>query len=147
MQPRSGPLIPDRALCHGQFCHLCGRYEVLPMWSDVQTKLASSAIPLRCSPILNRHLMPIRQQHFSGVIDSDDLAAVLAAWNTDGVKNPRADTNSDGVVNAADLALVLSKWGSCAKTPCNEQRRVRPTSTMSSNPRCRCTRRIRHSRA
>jgi len=40
-------------------------------------------------------------------VDSEDLAALLAAWDTSG----RFDLNRNGVVDAGDLAIVLANWG------------------------------------
>ena len=44
-----------------------------------------------------------------GVVQADDLAAVLAAWGQSGVA---ADLDLDGIVGAADLAAVLAAWSS-----------------------------------
>jgi uncharacterized membrane protein len=44
----------------------------------------------------------------NGLVDIDDLSAILVAWGT-----PNADVNGDGNTDAADLALVLSGWGAC----------------------------------
>ena len=49
----------------------------------------------------------------SGVVNSIDLAAVLANWGSDGGKYPRADIDGDGTVSSTDLAAVLSAWGPC----------------------------------
>mgnify|MGYP000132626401 CR=1 FL=1 len=42
----------------------------------------------------------------NGIVDSSDLAALLAAWG-----GPGADLDSDGVTNASDLAILLAAWG------------------------------------
>ena len=44
----------------------------------------------------------------NGIVDSADLAVLLALWNT---FEPLADFNRDGVVGAADLAVLLTAWG------------------------------------
>ncbi len=43
------------------------------------------------------------------VIDSADLAILLAAWGGTGP----ADLNSSGTVDSADLAILLAAWGPC----------------------------------
>ena len=48
-----------------------------------------------------------------GHVDGEDLAAVIAAWGTDGLGQLGADINNDGAVNAQDLAFVLGGWGAC----------------------------------
>lgn len=47
----------------------------------------------------------------NGVVDGDDLAALLGAWGLGG----RTDINQDGATNGADLAELLNAWGSCAQ--------------------------------
>ena len=42
-----------------------------------------------------------------GIVDGQDLAAVLGAW---GSNDPAADVNGDGVVNGQDLGEVLAGW-------------------------------------
>jgi hypothetical protein len=46
----------------------------------------------------------------NGVINIDDLFAVLAAW---GETNAPEDVNSDGVVDVDDLFEILAAWGAC----------------------------------
>jgi formylglycine-generating enzyme required for sulfatase activity len=43
-----------------------------------------------------------------GVIDGEDLAFLLAAWDSAG---PFGDLNRDGVIDGADLAYLLAGWG------------------------------------
>ena len=43
----------------------------------------------------------------NGVVDGDDLSALLSQWGTDG----GADLNADGVVDGVDLATLLTNWG------------------------------------
>jgi len=43
-----------------------------------------------------------------GVVDSGDLAVLLAAWGAGG---SAADLDGDGVVGAGDLAILLASWG------------------------------------
>jgi len=50
----------------------------------------------------------------SGTVDGEDLAMLLAVWNTN---NAAADINDDGVVEGADLTLVLASWGPCVVVP------------------------------
>jgi len=50
----------------------------------------------------------------SGTVDGEDLAMLLAVWNTN---NAAADINDDGVVEGADLTLVLASWGPCIVVP------------------------------
>jgi hypothetical protein len=49
----------------------------------------------------------------SGVVNSVDLAIILAAWGTNGGKYPQADIDGSGTVDATDLSQVLAGWGSC----------------------------------
>lgn len=46
----------------------------------------------------------------NGVVNGADLAALLAAWGSDG---GAADLNDDQRVDGADLALLLANWGDC----------------------------------
>jgi len=50
----------------------------------------------------------------SGTVGGEDLAMLLAVWNTN---NAAADINDDGVVEGADLTLVLASWGQCVVVP------------------------------
>lgn len=45
-----------------------------------------------------------------GVIDSEDLLAVIASW---GATCTDADVNVDGLVNAVDLLAIITTWGIC----------------------------------
>lgn len=45
----------------------------------------------------------------NGVVDSADLAILLAAWGATG----SADFNGSGAVDSADLAILLAAWGVC----------------------------------
>ena len=47
-------------------------------------------------------------QNGDGVVGSDDLGAVLAAWGGD---CPIADLDADGVVGSGDLGTLLASWG------------------------------------
>lgn len=49
----------------------------------------------------------------NGSVTGIDLAAVLAAWGTDGQSKFDCDVNDDGTVDGNDLAIVLSSWGPC----------------------------------
>ena len=49
-----------------------------------------------------------------GLIDVDDLIAVIVAWGLCPVGAPcPADVNGDGVVNVDDLVEVILDWGTC----------------------------------
>ena len=50
----------------------------------------------------------------SGTVDGEDLAMLLAVWNTN---DAAADVNDNGVVEGADLTLVLASWGPCVVVP------------------------------
>jgi hypothetical protein len=41
-----------------------------------------------------------------GVVNSVDLAILIAAWNT-----PSADLSGDGITNSVDLAILIAAWG------------------------------------
>jgi hypothetical protein len=45
-----------------------------------------------------------------GVVDVQDLTAVILAW---GMNNPAADVNNDGIVDVQDLTAVILAWGNC----------------------------------
>ncbi|MEE2681997.1 MAG: cellulose binding domain-containing protein [Planctomycetota bacterium] len=47
----------------------------------------------------------------SGVVNGEDLALVIAKWNTD---DELADLDRSGQVDGADLTLLLSQWGECS---------------------------------
>jgi hypothetical protein len=47
-----------------------------------------------------------------GVVDGDDLGALLARWNLPG---GRTDLNGDGITNGDDLGNLLAKWGNCGQ--------------------------------
>lgn len=49
----------------------------------------------------------IADMNGDGVVNSQDLAALLSAW---GSSSGPADMNQDGIVNSADLAIMLSRW-------------------------------------
>ncbi len=46
-----------------------------------------------------------------GMVNVDDLLAVIGAWGPVGSDYPRADINNDGEVNVDDLLLVIAHWG------------------------------------
>ncbi|MHC5001524.1 MAG: DNRLRE domain-containing protein [Planctomycetota bacterium] len=48
----------------------------------------------------------------NGVVDVDDLVAVILDWGTDGSEN-NTDINGDGIVNVDDLVAVILAWGPC----------------------------------
>ncbi len=51
-----------------------------------------------------------------GVVNVDDLNAILAAWNTSvGIGDPRDLANSDGFIDVDDLNVLLANWN----TVCN----------------------------
>ncbi len=47
-------------------------------------------------------------QH-DGVVNAQDLAAMLSQWGSGGF----ADLNHDGITDAADMSMLLSAWGNC----------------------------------
>jgi hypothetical protein len=49
-----------------------------------------------------------------GVVDVDDLVAVVLAW---GDAAGPADLNGDGIVDVDDLVAVVTGWGACAAGP------------------------------
>jgi hypothetical protein len=49
----------------------------------------------------------------NGVVNGTDLAAILAAWGSDGSSKFDCDIDNDGVVGGGDLAFVLAGWGAC----------------------------------
>jgi hypothetical protein len=49
----------------------------------------------------------------NGVVNGTDLAAILAAWGSDGSNKFNCDIDNDGVVGGSDLAFVLVGWGAC----------------------------------
>lgn len=51
-----------------------------------------------------------------GVVDGEDLAAVLGGWGSLATARydiPTSDINQDGAVDGTDLSLVLAAWGAC----------------------------------
>ena len=48
-----------------------------------------------------------------GVVDANDLGALIASWGPCGKKGCPADFNGDGRVDSADLGLLFSNWGPC----------------------------------
>ena len=48
----------------------------------------------------------------SGVVDVDDLVAVIVDWSTDGSGN-NGDVDGNGVVDVNDLVAVILAWGPC----------------------------------
>jgi hypothetical protein len=49
----------------------------------------------------------------NGVVNGTDLAAILAAWGSDGSNKFDCDIDNDGSVGGGDLAFVLAGWGAC----------------------------------
>jgi hypothetical protein len=47
-----------------------------------------------------------------GVVDADDLGAMLAQWGFV-APNTLGDLNDDWAVNGADVGQLLAAWGSC----------------------------------
>ncbi|MCA9291332.1 MAG: hypothetical protein KDA25_09390, partial [Phycisphaerales bacterium] len=45
-----------------------------------------------------------------GIVDAQDLAMVLAQWDSTGPVGTGGDANLDGLVDAQDLAVVLATW-------------------------------------
>ena len=53
------------------------------------------------------HLSQVGDLTGDGVVDVEDLLALLAAWGTD---DAAADLDGDGVVGVKDLLLLLGAW-------------------------------------
>jgi formylglycine-generating enzyme required for sulfatase activity len=53
----------------------------------------------------------------NGLVNSADLAVVLAGWGSDGTVEPGSDISGDGIVDGADLGLLMTKWGPCIVVP------------------------------
>ena len=49
----------------------------------------------------------------NGTVNGLDLAAILAAWGSDGQSKFDCDVDNSGVVDGGDLAFVLAGWGAC----------------------------------
>jgi hypothetical protein len=49
----------------------------------------------------------------NGIVNGTDLAAILAAWGSDGSSKFDCDIDNDGIVGGGDLAFVLAGWGAC----------------------------------
>jgi hypothetical protein len=49
----------------------------------------------------------------NGTTDAVDLAALLAAWGSNGQGEFNTDIDGSGLVDGGDLALVLGGWGPC----------------------------------
>jgi hypothetical protein len=49
----------------------------------------------------------------NGTVNGTDLAAILAAWGSDGQSKFDCDVDNSGVVDGGDLAFVLAGWGAC----------------------------------
>ena len=49
----------------------------------------------------------------NGIVNGTDLAAILAAWGSDGQSKFDCDVDNSGVVDGSDLAFVLAGWGVC----------------------------------
>ena len=45
-----------------------------------------------------------------GVVDVNDILALVGAWGSSG---PLGDINDDGTVNVVDLIMMLKSWGPC----------------------------------
>jgi len=59
----------------------------------------------------DRASLPPRDVDLDGVVDVNDLVAVLAAWGP--CPGCPADLNDDGVVDVQDQLFVLAGWGPC----------------------------------
>lgn len=53
----------------------------------------------------------------NGLVNSADLAVVLAGWGSDGTVEPGSDISGDGIVDGADIGLLMTKWGPCNVVP------------------------------
>jgi hypothetical protein len=46
-----------------------------------------------------------------GVVNSSDLAQLIAAWGQTSFKGNPCDLNGNGVVDSPDLGILLDNWG------------------------------------
>lgn len=74
----------------------------------VATPLATGPGAVTSVRVLNR---PAADVSGNGVVDFDDITAVLANWGSVGEAYQGADTNGDGVANFDDITAVLATWG------------------------------------
>jgi len=69
-------------------------------------KFAADAVPGPADPC------PGDVANNDGIVDVDDLNAILSAWGTNvGVGSPLDLANDDGVIDVDDLNVILSNWG------------------------------------
>ncbi len=90
---------------------VAGEYQ-LAAYCSSQCNVGSSQSALETanySATLTMSCMPLADIVTDGAVDAQDLAALLAAWGSNGVA-ASADLNLDGVVNGSDLAILLADW-------------------------------------
>ena len=68
-----------------------------------------NGIPDECEQLCPADIVP---PGGNGLVNIDDLLAVINNWGATGGGNP-ADVNQDNVVNIDDLLAVIGAWGPC----------------------------------
>ena len=72
-------------------------------------ELLAGSDPADAKSIPGACLADIAPTQHDGVVDAQDLAAMLSQWGSVGF----ADLNDDGITDAADMAILLGAWGVC----------------------------------
>lgn len=75
---------------------------------DADEILAGSD-PADANSIPSVCLADIAPTQHDGVVNAQDLSAMLSQWGSGGF----ADLNHDGITDAADMSILLSAWGDC----------------------------------
>ncbi|MSR42170.1 MAG: hypothetical protein EXS10_09775 [Phycisphaerales bacterium] len=73
-------------------------------------ELLAGSDPADAKSIPGVCLADIAPTQHDGVVNAQDLAALLSQWGSGGF----ADLNGDGTTDAADMAMLLSAWGNCS---------------------------------
>jgi hypothetical protein len=91
-------------IAQAQSSRFCGNLPLGPDFGPTVIDLGGNTVRSSCCP---------GDITGNGTVNGLDLAAILAAWGTDGQGKFDCDVDNDGIVNGADLATVLSAWGPC----------------------------------
>ncbi len=78
----------------------------------VRRMLAGVAVACLMEFVPAVHAQCLGDVNGDGVVEAEDLAAVLFAWGP--CTDCDADIDANGVVDASDIASVISAWGHCA---------------------------------